>query len=57
MSITYEAVLDVSEDSARSPRSGRKPKTWTQTDRDYETLRINTHALFHHLGLANNAAA
>jgi hypothetical protein len=43
----------------RSPRLGRKPKTWTQTDRDYETLRINTHALFHHLGLstANDAAA
>jgi hypothetical protein len=37
----------------RSPCPGRKPK------RDYETLRINTHVLLHHLGLstANDAAA
>jgi hypothetical protein len=35
----------------RSPRRGRKPTTWTQTDRDYETLRADMHTLFQHLGL------
>ena len=35
----------------RSPRLGRKPSHWTTVDRDYETLRIHMHALFHDLGL------
>ncbi|MGH3752322.1 MAG: hypothetical protein ACRDRP_06420 [Pseudonocardiaceae bacterium] len=41
----------------RSPRMGRKPTTWTRVDRDYETLRINMHTLFHDLGIATGAAA
>jgi len=41
----------------RSPRLGRKPNTWTQLDRDYETLRINMQALFHDLGIATSTAA
>jgi hypothetical protein len=36
----------------RSPRRGRKPAHWTAVDRDYETLRIGMHALFHDLGIA-----
>ena len=35
----------------RSPRRGRKPTTWTPIDRDYETLRIDMHTLFDHLGI------
>lgn len=41
----------------RSPRQGRKPKVWTQVDRDYETLRIDMQTLFHDLGLTAQAAA
>jgi hypothetical protein len=41
----------------RSPRRGRKPTTWTQIDRDYETLRIDMQALFHDLGITATAAA
>jgi len=41
----------------RSPRMGRKPTHWTRVDRDYETLRINMHALFHDLGITTGAAA
>ena len=41
----------------RSPRLGRKPTTWTRVDRDYETLRINMHALFHDLGITTPGAA
>ncbi len=41
----------------RSPRQGRKPKIWTQVDRDYETLRIDMQTLFHNLGLTARAAA
>jgi hypothetical protein len=41
----------------RSPRMGRKPAHWTQIDRDYETLRINMHALFGNLGITTGAAA
>jgi hypothetical protein len=36
----------------RTPRRGRKPNTWTQVDRDYETLRLGMHTLFHDLGIA-----
>ncbi len=35
-----------------SPRRGRKPAHWTLIDRDYETLRIGMHTLFHDLGIA-----
>lgn len=35
-----------------SPRRGRKPSTWTQIDRDYETLRIDMQTLFNDLNLA-----
>jgi hypothetical protein len=41
----------------RSPRRGRKPAHWTQTDRDYETLRINMQTLFTDLGITTAAAA
>jgi hypothetical protein len=36
----------------RSPRIGRKPQTWTATDRHYEQLRIHMEPLFEELGLA-----
>ena len=35
----------------RSPRIGRKPKTWTAIDRDYENLRIGMQTLFRHVGI------
>jgi hypothetical protein len=41
----------------RSPRRGRKPAHWTQTDRDYETLRINMQTLLTDLGITTAAAA
>ena len=41
----------------RSPRMGRKPAHWTRIDRDYETLRINMHTLFHDLGITTTGAA
>ena len=41
----------------RSPGCGRKPTTWTQIDRDYEALRTDMQALFHHLGLTATPAA
>lgn len=41
----------------RTPRRGRPPATWTQIDRDYETLRLGMQALFHDLGIATQAAA
>ena len=41
----------------RSPRMGRKPTHWTRVDRDYETLRINMHTLFHDLGITTPGAA
>jgi hypothetical protein len=36
----------------RSPRIGRRPKTWTAADRHYERLRIHMQPLFEELGLA-----
>jgi hypothetical protein len=39
----------------RSPRQGRKPDHWTAVDRQYETLRIDMHTLFDHLGIARAA--
>lgn len=39
----------------RSPRMGRKPKVWTNLDRDYEQLRINMHTLFDDLALTTPA--
>jgi hypothetical protein len=41
----------------RSPRMGRKPTHWTRIDRNYETLRITMHTLFHDLGITTGAAA
>jgi hypothetical protein len=41
----------------RSPRMGRKPKTWTTIDRDYEQIRINMQTLLDHLGLTTPAVA
>jgi hypothetical protein len=36
----------------RSPRIGRRPKTWTAADRHYERLRIHMQPLFEEFGLA-----
>jgi len=36
---------------------GRKPKTWTAVDRDYETLRIGVQTLFRHVGIEAQRAA
>jgi hypothetical protein len=41
----------------RSPRLGPKPAHWTRVDRDYETLRIGMHSLFHDLGITADADA
>ncbi len=41
----------------RSPRTGRKPKTWTTVDRDYETLRTGMQTLFRHVGIDTLTAA
>jgi hypothetical protein len=40
-----------------SPRRGRKPAHWTAVDRDYETLRVGMHALFHDLGITTQPGA
>ena len=36
----------------RVPRLGRKPKTWTRTDRHYEALRLEMKALLNDCGIA-----
>ena len=36
----------------RVPRLGRKPTTWTPTDRHYEALRLEMTALFNDCGIA-----
>jgi hypothetical protein len=36
---------------------GRKPKTWTAIDRDYENLRIGMQTLFRHVGIDTLTAA
>jgi hypothetical protein len=36
---------------------GRKAKTWTPIDRDYENLRIGMQALFQHVGSETQPAA
>jgi hypothetical protein len=36
----------------RSPRIGRRPKTWTPADRHYEQLRVHMQPLFGELGIA-----
>jgi hypothetical protein len=41
----------------RSPRMGRKPRIWTATDRDYETLRIGMQTLFQHVGIETQPTA
>ena len=40
----------------RSPRPGRKPAAWTDTDRAYERIRIEMHILLDHVGLTTAAA-
>ena len=40
----------------RTPRRGRPPKTWTQIDRDYETLRLDMQTLFNDLGISTKPA-
>ena len=39
----------------QSPRMGRKPKAWTNIDRDYEQIRVNMQTLFHDLALTTPA--
>jgi hypothetical protein len=41
----------------RSPRTGRKPTTWTAIDRDYENLRVNMRTLFVDLGIEMHPSA
>jgi len=41
----------------RSPRPGRKPKTWTTIDRDYENLRTGMQTLFQHAGIETRTPA
>jgi hypothetical protein len=41
----------------RTPRRGRPPNTWTNIDRDYETLRLDMQTLFNDLGIATKTAA
>jgi len=36
----------------RTPRRGRPPQSWTQIDRDYETIRLHMQTLFNHLGIS-----
>ena len=36
---------------------GRKPKTWTPIDRDYENLRIGMQVLFRNVGIETQPAA
>jgi hypothetical protein len=40
----------------RSPRTGRKPSTWTPIDRRYETLRVGMQDLFHDPGITTATA-
>lgn len=41
----------------RNPRPGRKPTTWTQIDRDCDTLRTGMHTPFDHLGISTDVTA
>ena len=41
----------------RSPRTGRKPSSWTAIDRDYENLRVGMQTLFRHIGIDTLTAA
>jgi len=34
---------------------GRKPKAWTNIDRDYEQIRVNMHTLYDDLALTTPA--
>lgn len=43
--------------SPTPPRRSRKPKIWTDVDRDYENLRIGMQTLFRHVGIDTLAAA
>jgi hypothetical protein len=50
--ILREQVIILILTGVRSPRIGRRPKTWTQLDRHYEQLRIDMQPLFEELGIA-----
>ncbi len=52
-----EKVIAPLAAAIRTPRRGRPPKTWTTTDRDYETLRLDMQTLLNHLGIATKASA
>ena len=41
----------------RTPGRGRPPKTWTNIDRDYETIRLKMQTLLNDLGIATKATA
>jgi hypothetical protein len=41
----------------RTTRCGRPPKIWTNSDRDYESLRRDMQTLFNDLGISRNTAA
>ena len=45
-----------SSPASATPRRGRPPKTWTNIDRDYETLRLDMQTLFDHLAITTPAA-
>jgi hypothetical protein len=50
-------VIAPSLAGVRSPRTGRKPATWTAIDRDYENLRVNMQTLFADLGIEMHPSA
>ena len=51
--ILREQVIKPILAGVRSPRIGRRPKTWTAADRHYERLRIQMRPLLEELGLAS----
>jgi hypothetical protein len=52
-----EKVITTLLAGIRTPRRGRLPKTWTNIDRDYETIRLNMQTLLNDLGIATKATA
>jgi hypothetical protein len=52
LTVLREHVIGPILAGVRVPRRGRPPTTWTQVDRDYETLRQGMQTLFHDLGIA-----
>ena len=57
LSVLRDQVVSPILGGVRSPRQGRKPSTWTQVDRDYESLRIGMQTLFDDLGISRTASA